>query len=208
MRGYANAMADLAGNKRLASYLLDRMTEVHMENLRRYLDACGQYLQVIVMGDDMGMQSGPWISRRTYQEMIKPRHSKMYHFIKERCPHVYVFLHSCGSIYSLLPDLIDAGVDIVNPVQTTARDMDPVRLKQEFGKHLTFWGGGLDTQQILPRGTHEQIRRQVEERMRVLGPGGGFVFCQIHNVQADVPPENVVALFDAVAEYRRAYRHP
>ena len=202
MRGYANAMADLAGNTRLAAYLLDRMTEVHMENLRLFLDAVGDHIDVIVMGDDLGMQSGPWISPRTYRDLLKPRHSKMYQYVKERCPHIFVFLHSCGSIYSLLPDLIDAGVDIINPVQVSAKDMDPVRLKQEFGDRLTFWGGGVDTQTVLPKGTPTEVRKQVKERMAIFGPGGGFIFCQVHNVQSEVPPENVLAMLEAAAEFR------
>ena len=205
MRGYANAMADMAGNKKLAAYLLDRMTEVHLENLRKFLDAVGDYIDIVVMGDDLGMQSGPWISPRAYRELFKPRHKKIYGYVHDHRPDIFVFLHSCGSIYSLLPDLIDAGVDVINPVQTSAKDMEPARLKREFGKDLSFWGGGLDTQSVLPKGTPQEIRDQVKSRIETFAPGGGYIFNQVHNVQAEVPPENVVAMFEALAEYRHCY---
>ena len=205
MRGYANAMADMAGNKKLAAYLLDRMTEVHLENLRKFLDAVGDYIDIVVMGDDLGMQSGPWISPRAYRELLKPRHKKIYGYVHDHRPDIFVFLHSCGSIYSLLPDLIDAGVDVINPVQTSAKDMEPARLKREFGKDLSFWGGGLDTQSVLPKGTPQEIHDQVKSRIETFAPGGGYIFNQVHNVQAEVPPENVVAMFEALAEYRHCY---
>ncbi|MDZ7414286.1 MAG: methyltransferase, partial [candidate division KSB1 bacterium] len=115
---------------------------------------------------------------------------------------VHVFLHSCGSIYALIPDLIDAGVEVLNPVQTSAKDMEPARLKKEFGDRLTFWGGGVDTQSLLPEGSPEEIAAQVEERMRIFAPGGGYVFTQVHNIQANVPPENVVAAYDAAIRCR------
>jgi uroporphyrinogen decarboxylase len=108
-----------------------------------------------------------------------------------------VFLHSCGSIAALLPDIIEAGFDIINPVQISARDMGPVRLKKDFGKDVTFWGGGCDTQKILPRGTPDQVRDHVRRNIDVFSPGGGFVFCSVHNMLAEVPPENIVAMYEA-----------
>jgi uroporphyrinogen decarboxylase len=197
-------MVDLASNERFANYLMDKMVEIHTENLKRYIDAVGDYIQIIQMGDDMGTQTGPQLSPELYRKMIKPRQKKVYQFVKEHS-NIFVFLHSCGSIYKLLRDIIEAGVDIVNPVQTAAVDMDPVRLKTEFGKNITFWGGGCDTQRILPRGTPDDVRKEVEMKIRIFAPGGGYIFNQIHNVQADVPPENVAAMFDTAKECR-SYR--
>ncbi len=201
LRGWEQFMLDLAGNKAFAMALLQRITEVNLENLRRYLEAVGEYIQVIQFGDDLGMQTGPLISPESYRQMLKPCHQRLYRYVKDHSP-LYVFLHSCGSVYDFIPELIDAGVDILNPVQTSARNMEPERLKKEFGSDLTFWGGGGDTQWVLPRGSIQEVRQDVCQRMAVFAPGGGFVFGQVHNVQPDVPPENVVALFDAAVEYR------
>ncbi len=201
LRGWEQFMLDLAGNKAFASALLQRITEVNLENLRRYLEAVGEYIQVIQFGDDLGMQTGPLISPETYRQLLKPCHQRLYRYVKDHSP-LYVFLHSCGSVYDFIPEFIDAGVDILNPVQTSARNMEPERLKKEFGSDLTFWGGGGDTQWVLPHGSIQEVRQDVRQRMAVFAPGGGFVFGQVHNVQPDVPPENVVALFDAAVEYR------
>jgi uroporphyrinogen decarboxylase len=201
LRGFSNVMFDLVENQDLYTYLLDRMTEVHLENLRRYLDAVGEYIHIVAMGDDLGTQNGPWMRPEVYRTLIKPRHARIFNYIKESNPHLYVFLHSCGSIYQLLPDLIDAGVDIINPIQVTANGMEPSRLKREFGKNLTLWGGGVDSQGVLPFGTPHQVREQVKERIQLMAPGGGYVFATVHNIQAEVPPENIVAMFEAVAEY-------
>jgi uroporphyrinogen decarboxylase len=197
LRGYANAMMDLASDPRLIEYLLDRIMEVHLENIKRYLAAVGKYIQIIYVADDLGTQTGLWMSPETYRKVFKPRHKKLYRHIKDNSD-CSIFLHSCGAIYELIPDIIDVGVDIISPVQTSAKGMDPVRLKKEFGKSLTFWGAGIDTQYVLPKGTPEEIRKQVKERISIMAPGGGFVFNQVHNIQADVPPENIVAMFGAV----------
>lgn len=204
LRGWDVFLMDLVIHKDLAHHLMDRMVECHLRNLERYLDAVGDYIQIIQMGDDLGTQWGPQISPQLYREMIKPRHQRVYGYVKEHSD-IYVFLHSCGAIFDLIPDLIEAGVDILNPVQTSARGMDPVALKRKFGQALTFWGGGCDTQRVLPRGTPEEVQRDVRERLRIFAPGGGYVFAQVHNVQPDVPPENLVAMFQAVQEFG-AYR--
>jgi uroporphyrinogen decarboxylase len=132
-----------------------------------------------------------------YREFFKPHHKRMWTYAKQRVA-VKVMLHSCGGIRELLPDLIDAGLDATNPVQTNCRGMDPRELKKEFGDRMTFWGGGCDTQRVLLYGTPAEVRRHVQEQVAILSPGGGFVFQQIHNVLAHVPPENVVAMFEAV----------
>ena len=201
LRGWSNFMMDLAVNQSFANDLMDKLVEVHLTNLKMYLQAVGDYIQIIQMGDDLGTQNGPQLSPDMYRELIKPRHQKIYQYVKQHSS-VYVFLHSCGSIYDLIPDLIDAGVDILNPVQTSAAKMEPEKLKSEFGTQLTFWGGGVDTQTVLPNGTPEEIAEHVQERLRVFAPGGGFVFNQVHNIQANVPPENIVAAYETAIKYR------
>lgn len=199
--GIARFLEDLAGDRRWAEALLDKLVEGYMEALPKFLEAVGPYVQIIQMGDDLGTQTGPQVSPRMYRELFKPRHRHIYGYIREHFDG-FVFMHSCGSIRELIPDLIDVGVQITNPVQTSAAGMDPVELKREFGRHLAFWGGGCETQGVLAHGTPEQVREQVRERLCILGEGGGYVFTQIHNILSNVPPENVVAMFEAAKEYR------
>ncbi|MHB1293969.1 MAG: uroporphyrinogen decarboxylase family protein [Anaerolineae bacterium] len=187
----------LAGEPARAHRFLDELTAMHLQNLERYLAAVGPYIDIIAFGDDLGMQTGPQVSPRMYREFFKPRHSLLWHRAKELA-NVRVMLHSCGGIYPLLRDLIEAGMDILNPVQTTCQDMEPERLKREFGKDMTFWGGGCNTRDVLPNGTPAEVSEDVRRRVAILAPGGGFVFNQIHNVMAGVPPENVVAMLEAV----------
>ena len=176
---------------------LDRLVEIHLANLERFLAAVGEYIDVILFSDDLGMQSGPQISPAMYRKFFKPRHQVMWERAKKLAD-VKVKLHCCGGVRELLPDLIDAGLDAINPVQISCRGMNARELKAEFGKDMVFWGGGCDTQEVLPRGTPEEVGRHVKEQVKILGPGGGFVFQQVHNIQANVPPENIVAMFDAV----------
>ncbi len=176
---------------------LDRLVEMHLASLERYLGAVGPYIDIINFGDDLGMQTGPQISPRMYKEFFQPREKIMWQAAK-KLANVKVMLHSCGGIYPLIPGLIEAGLDIVQPVQTTCADMEPEKLKREFGRDLCFWGGGCDTREVLPHGSPAQVAEDVRQRVSVFAPGGGFVFQQIHNVMADVPPENIVAMLDAV----------
>ena len=143
------------------------------------------------------MQTGPQMSPAMYREFFKPRHSLLWHRAKQLA-NVKVMLHSCGGIRELIPDLIEAGLDAVNPVQISCRGMDAKGLKADFGKDLVFWGGGCDTQTVLPRGTPEEVRRHVRQQVEILSPGGGFVFQQVHNVMANVPPDNIVAMLEAI----------
>lgn len=198
--GWERFMMEVALNTPLVEYALDKMVEVYLENLRVYLHEIGPYIQLIQMGDDLGTQTATMLSPSLYRRVVKPRHTKQYHFIRENSD-VHVFLHACGSCYDIMGDLVDEGVEALNPVQTSAAGMDPRRLKTEFGDKLTFWGGGCDTQSVLPNATPEEIDRHVRERIEIFAPGGGFVFTQIHNVQANVPPENVVACYDAAWKY-------
>jgi uroporphyrinogen decarboxylase len=200
LRGWMQFMMDLAADPDMVEAFLERMTEMWMDNLARYLDTVGEYIQVIQFGDDLGGQHRLLISPDMYRRLFKPRHQRMYEYVHahSRCA---VFLHSCGAVHDLIPDLIEAGVDVLNPVQTSAGGMDPARLKREFGERLVFWGGGCDTQRVLPRGMPAQVAADVRERLRIFAPGGGYVFAAIHNIQPDVPPENVVAMFDAAQNW-------
>ena len=196
----ADFLVMLKAEPRKAERLLDMLVEIHMEKLERLVRAVGDSVDILVMGDDLGMQNGLQISPEMYRYFFKHRHGKIYRYVKDNSD-MLVFLHSCGSISSVIGDLIDIGVDILNPVQTSAAGMDPKRLKEEFGRHITFWGGGCDTHRVLPKATPEDVDGHVRERIEILAAGGGFVFNQVHNVMADVPPENVIAMLDAALKY-------
>jgi uroporphyrinogen decarboxylase len=197
-----NFLMLLAAEPAQAHDFLDELTELHLANLERFLGAVGDSIDIILFSDDLGMQTGPFISRKMYRELFKPRHSVLWKRAKQLAD-VKVMLHTCGGIRELLPDLIEAGLDAVNPVQTSCQGMDPAGLKAEFGREMVFWGGGCDTQTTLPSGTPEAVKKHVRERVRIMAPGGGFVFQQVHNIMANVPPENVVAMFEAAREDSR-----
>jgi uroporphyrinogen decarboxylase len=190
----------LAGEPARAHRFLDKLMEVHLRNLDRFLRTVAEHLDVIMFGDDLGMQSGPQVSPAMYREFFKPRERTLWHIVKQRAPHLKIQLHCCGGVRELLPDLIDAGLDAINPVQITCRGMDPAGLKRDFGRQLTFWGGGCDTRDVLTKSTPGQVREHVRRLIDVWRPGGGFVFQQVHNILADVPPANIVAMYDAAAE--------
>jgi uroporphyrinogen-III decarboxylase len=185
------------------SRIFERQSEIALANLERLHQAVGSRVSVVlVSGTDFGMQTGPLLSPRTYRDLFKPFHKRLNGWIHQHTAW-RTFTHSCGSVAALLPDFIEAGFDILNPVQCSAADMDPVELKRRYGNQVTFWGGGIDTQRTLPFGTPAEVRREARERIRALGPGGGFVFNTVHNVQAMVPIENLIALFDVVREHGR-----
>jgi uroporphyrinogen decarboxylase len=198
--GMENTYLYMAGEKRKFASFLDRLTELHLEKLHRVLPALRGSIDVVVLGDDLGMQSGPQMSRAMYRELFFPRHQRIFRAAKELSG-AAIFLHCCGGVYPLIGDLIEAGVEILNPVQTSAHGMDPARLKREFGRDITFWGGGCDTQKVLPCGTPEEVREDVRRRLEILMPGGGFVWAPVHNIMADVPPENIVAMLDTAREF-------
>ena len=187
----------LAAEPQRAHRFLDKLVEIHLTNLERFLRAVGEYIDIILFGDDLGMQTGPLISPQMYREFFKPRHKLLWSRAKELAD-VKVMLHCCGGVRELMRDLIEAGLDAINPVQISCTGMDATELKAEFGKDITFWGGGCDTRDLLPNDTPDQIVKHVKEQVKILGPGGGFVFQQVHNILANVPPENIVAMFDAV----------
>jgi len=194
-------LMDIIENPKKVAGLLDKLVEMHLGNLEKLLPAVDGYVQIIQMGDDLGTQLALEISPKIYREVFKPRQRLIFEAVKKRS-NLRLFLHSCGSIVDILPDLIDIGVEIINPVQTSARGMDPQKLKREYGKDITFWGGGCDTQRVLPRASLQEIDSHVKERIDIFAPGGGFVFTQVHNIMPHVPPQNIAAMYDAVKKYR------
>jgi uroporphyrinogen decarboxylase len=193
-------MMMLAAEPKHAHRFLDKLVEVHLANLEQFLADVGEYIDIILFGDDLGMQTGPLMSPQMYRDFFKPRHQLLWNRAKQLAD-VKVMLHCCGGVRELMADLIEAGLDAINPVQISCSGMDASQLKDEFGKDITFWGGGCDTRDILPNGTPQQVAENVKEQVKILRPGGGFVFQQVHNILANVPPANIVAMFDAVNEY-------
>ena len=200
--GYENFFCNLASNPEMMHCWFERLTDGYLEELRLLLPRIAPYIDIIQMGDDLGTQKSLQISAEMYREMIKPYHKKIYSFVQENFPKVKVFLHSCGAIYDLIPDLIDAGVQILNPVQISANGMDPKKLKAEFGRDLVFWGGGANMQTFVQNATPEEIRDHVKKLIDTFYPGGGYVFTQVHNIQANVDPEKILAIYEAAAGYR------
>jgi uroporphyrinogen decarboxylase len=198
LRGFEQFMIDLMINKSLAHGLMERLVDTYLRRFENYLPVA-QHCDIIVVNDDLGTQDGPQMSPQLYREMIKPHHQRLWSGLKQMCGKP-LLLHSCGSVYALIPDLIEMGIDALNPVQVSAADMDSAGLKREFGKDITFWGGGCDTQFVLPRGTVQEVTDEVRRRVEDLAEDGGFVFCPVHNVQPDVPVENIVACYAAARE--------
>lgn len=196
LRGYEQYYIDLALNQDYVAYMLDRLVEFKSAFWERALDEIGHLVDIVIEADDLGGQHAPLMSPRTYRQLIQPRHKRLFSFIKAQAP-LKLFYHTCGAVRRLIPALIDAGIDILNPVQISAADMDLRELKREFGRDLVFWGGGVDTQRILGRATPEEIKEHVKQNIEALAPGGGFVFAAVHDIQADVPPQNIMAMWDA-----------
>lgn len=199
LRGMEQALMDLAGNRKLAEALAEKVTEWYEAYWESALAEVGPYVDFVHMEGDLGDQNGPLFSPKTFREIYKPRLRRVIEAIKRRSS-ARIWLHSCGSIYWAIPDLIDAGVEVLNPVQVNAADMDSARLKREFGKDLTFWGGGCDPV-VLQFGSPADVEAEVRRRIADFAPGGGFVFASIHNIQANVPPANIVAMFEAAHRY-------
>ncbi|MBA7500000.1 MAG: methyltransferase [Clostridia bacterium] len=198
--GYQEFMVSLILNKSFIEYFLSKLEEKYLEEIELYLNRVGKYIDIIVLGDDYGTQEGLQISLEMFRQLFKPHLKALCDFIEKRSD-VYIFLHSCGSVSKLIPDFIDAGIQILNPVQTSAKGMSPEFLKREFGKDIVFWGGGCDTQRILPFGTLEEVENDVKKRIDIFAPKGGFVFAAIHNIQQEVSPEKCLRLFDTARDY-------
>jgi uroporphyrinogen decarboxylase len=193
----------LLSDPTLVENFFDRLLEATKEDFDKYLEAVEDRVDIIQLNDDLGHQDGPLISEELYRRLVKPYQRKLYEYIRRRTD-MYLFLHSCGGIYPFIPHLIEIGVQVLNPIQYMARDMNPERLKREFGRDIAFWGGGCDTQHVLAAGSADDVRRETERMIDIFAPRGGFIFAQVHNIQPLVPLENVLAMFDAVKR-RRAY---
>lgn len=200
LRRMDNFLMDLRADQRSVEKLLDALMEVHLSTLEKVCRAVGDVCDILRFGDDLGTNDGPFMSPNLYSRLFKPRHTRLCEYVHKNSQ-MKTFLHSCGSIYRLLPDLIEAGYDIINPVQTNCRDMEPEKLKRDFGKDICFWGGGCDTRSVLNHGASEEVRQHVLRRLETFAPGGGFVFNTVHNILPDVPPENIVAMYEAVEEF-------
>ena len=185
---------------KFADRLMGQITEIYIESCNDYLEQVGEYLHVFTYWDDVSGQDGWLISPDIYRKMVKPKQRRLLEAIKSKT-NAKVYYHSCGAVYDLIPDLIELGFDILNPVQVSARGMDTKRLKEEYGKDIVFWGGGADTQRVLPFGKPDEVANEVKRRIDDLAPGGGFVFAAVHNIQAFVPPENIVTMFEIALEY-------
>ena len=195
-------MVDLVVNKPLARKILDKQVQAYVPRIDKYIEAVGKFVQIILVNDDLGTQNGLQMSPEIYREVIKPFHKILWNYIKQKSKK-YLLLHSCGSIYEIIPDIIELGIDALNPVQISAKDMDTAKIKKEFGKYITLWGGGCDTQKVLPYGTPEEVKAEVRKQVEILSTGGGFVFCQVHNIQPDVPPENIIAMYEELGTLRK-----
>jgi uroporphyrinogen decarboxylase len=198
--GLEQFMMAMVTDRPFAERLMDQITDIYIESVDRYLEQVGEYIDVFTYWDDVSTQDGWMISPETYVALVKPRQKRLFDAIRRRTK-AKLFFHCCGAASELYPHLVEIGVDIVNPVQVSARGMGTYELKKRFGRDLVFWGGGVDTQRVLPFGTRQEVRDEVRRRIDDLAPGGGFVFAAVHNIQALVPPENIVAAFETVAEH-------
>ena len=200
LRRMDNFLMDLVAQPAKVEALLDALMERHLAVLERTCRSVGDVADVVRFGDDLGTNGGPFMSPKIYRQLFKPRHAMLCDYV-HRHSQMKTFLHSCGSIRALMPDLIEAGYDVINPVQTDCRGMDPEGMKADFGQDICFWGGGCDTRHVLPEGTPQHVKDHVKRRLDVFMPGGGFVFNTIHNILPEVPPQNIVAMYEAVEEY-------
>jgi uroporphyrinogen decarboxylase len=200
--GLPNFLMALASEPEFADRMMEQITDIYIESCNNYLDQVGEYLQVFTYWDDVNTQNGWMISPDLYRRMIKPKEKRLVEAIKRKT-NAKLFFHGCGAAFDLIPDLIELGFDIINPVQTSAKGMDPKRLKATYGNDIVFWGGGVDAQKTMPFGTPQQVADEVRQRIDELAPGGGFVFAAVHNLQATDPAENIIAAFDTALEYGR-----
>lgn len=199
LRGLEQWFCDLKTQPEFCEAMLDQTLKFWLDWFRLFLDEVGDVVDVIMIGDDLAGQNGPLFNPEIYRRLVKPRHQRLVQYIRSRTQ-AKVWYHTCGACQAFIPELIDNGVQILNPVQISARDMDPDQLKQRFGRQLSFWGGGIDAQHVLPKGTPEEVAASVRRNVRSLMPGGGYIFNNCHNIQGEVPPENILAMFDAAYE--------
>ncbi len=200
LRGLERWLVDMLENPAFCEALLDRMLAFWTGYYSDFMGEVGDLVDVIMIGDDLAGQAGPLFSPEFYRTVVKPRQKRLVQHIRSLTD-ARIWYHTCGSCVTYIPDLIDNGIDILNPVQISAANMDPEMLKRQYGRDLTFWGGGIDAQHVLPAATPAEVREHVKRNLDAFKPGGGYVFNNCHNIQAGVPPENIVALFDAAFEY-------
>ena len=201
LRGFEGFFEDMVLEPERIQRLLDTLSEIKARYWEKALRIVGQHVDVINEVDDMASQTALMFSPDMYRRLIKPYHQKIFERAKKAAPHVKILFHSCGAVAQLIPDLIDAGIDILNPVQYTAKGMELSVLKKTFGKDITFWGGGIDTQNVLVYGNEQQIKDEVKRNIDILAPGGGFVFSAVHIIQPNVHPRNIMAMVEALREY-------
>jgi uroporphyrinogen decarboxylase len=199
LRRLDNFLMDLVAEPDNVARLLDQLLPRHLAFLEKVCSYLGDVADICRFGDDLGMDSGPFMRPETYRTLFKPRHQVLCDYVKQHSS-MHTFLHCCGGIRPLIPDLIEVGFEILNPVQTSCAGMDPGELKREFGQDITFWGGGCDTRHVLNNGTPEEVKEHVRRQVEIFAPGGGFVFNTVHNILPDVPPQNVVAMFEVLHE--------
>ena len=200
LRGWDTFLMDLLINRPFAEALLERLCEANLRRFDHFARTVGRYVDVVHFEDDLGMQDRPLLRTELYRQVVKPHHSRLFRFARANCS-ARLLLHTDGAVAPLIPDLIEMGIDALNPVQVSAAGMDPATLKREFGREITFWGGGCDSQSVLPFGTPQQVTDEVKRRIDALAPGGGFIFGPIHNIQAGVPLDNIVTMFRVAREY-------
>jgi uroporphyrinogen decarboxylase len=200
MRGLERWLMDLIENQSFCEALLDAFLRFWMDFFTGFLGEIGDLIDVVMIGDDLAGQRGPLFSPAIYRQLVKPRHKALVQHIKS-LTRAKVWYHTCGSCTTYIPELVDNGVDILNPVQIGIADMEPQSLKQRFGRDIAFWGGAIDAQHVLPTATAAEVREHARINLEAFKPGGGYVFANVHNIQDGVPPANVVALFDAAYEF-------
>lgn len=205
MVGMEAFMMSMVADRSAAERLLDGITDFYIEVAQRYLAEVGEFLDVYQYGDDVATQETWMISPESYTSLIKPRQRRLFDAIKDKT-RASLLYHGCGAVFDLVPHLIEIGVDILNPVQVSARGMDSQRLKSTYGRDIVFWGGGVDTQHVLPFGSTNDVATEVTRRITDFSSDGGFVFAAVHNIQAFVPPENIVTAFDTARRYGAADR--
>ena len=200
MRGLGQWFMDMLTQPVFCEALLDQTLKFWMDWFQGFLDEVGDLVDVIMIGDDLAGQTGPLFRPDFFRRIIKPRQKQLVQYIRSRT-NAKIWYHTCGSCMVYLPDLIDNGIHIINPVQISAKNMSPQELKSKFGKELVFWGGAIDAQHVLPSASPDVVREHVRRNLEIWKPGGGYVFNNVHNIQADVSPENIVALYEAAYNY-------
>jgi uroporphyrinogen decarboxylase len=199
LRGLSEILMDLMINKEFAHALFSKLLDIRKKTIKLYLTEVGEYLDIFQVGDDLATQNGLMLSPALYREMIKPYQAELFRFIKELTK-AKLYYHSCGALIPLIDDLIEIGVEALNPVQVSAEGMNTADLKRRYGKQISFWGA-IDSQGVLPFGTTGEVEEEVRKRIRDLAPGGGYILAGVHNLQPDIPPENIVCMYDSGAKF-------